>query len=172
MKYILLLTLLVSTHLFAGTDFLCIVKNDNNSEIYTLFTETNEKGNLEYLVEKRYGTTSDYEAGTPNRTRKFNEADLAKGVVMYSQQGFDIIRLQADSLSPTQGGFARMYYKKNVLTQRSWKTKYSEKLQVINDNGTWYAADKNGARMNHAFFYTGRFGVSRIKFSYLPEFDL
>ena len=172
MKFILLLTLLVSTQIFAATDFLCIVKNDNNSEIYTLFAESNEQGHLINLVENRYGTTSEYEANTPNRVRKFNEADLAKGVVMYSQQGFDIIRLQADSLSPTQGGFARMFYKKNVLTQRSWKTKYSEKLQVINDNGTWYAADENGARMNHAFFYTGSFGVGSIKFSYMPEFDL
>lgn len=169
--FIILAFLLYSITSFAEVHFLSLIENDNNPEVFTLSLETDTKDQFTTLIQTRYQDLEQFELGNPVEIIKVNEQQLSAGVILYKQQGFDIIRLQAESIDVKRGGSARMYYKSNVLTQRSWKRNKSQLLKVINAGGSWYAAQENEARINHAFFKTGSLGIKRIQYSYRPELD-
>ncbi len=169
---LIILALILPFMAFAEVHSLCVTQNDDNAHLYHLQVETDDRGELLNLIEERFLNLDDFNNNVINRIRKFNKGDLDRGVILYSKQGFDVIRLQTENLSLQDGGSARMFYKTNVLFQRSWSMKYSEGLNIIRKHGSWYATDIRGDRFNYAFFRAGKTGVKDINLSYRAEFDL
>lgn len=163
----------LSFNVSAADQFLCMTQNDKNPATITLSVRSNNDGQLTHIIEKIYDNEQKFLQDLPKKVETFSLKQLKKGVILYSKQGFDIIKLKLDNFTAKAGAYARLFYKSNVLTQRFWRKKRSRVIQLLTDgSGNWYTVDSNGARMNYTFFKTGKYGVKEVQFNYKAELDL